>query len=433
MAIDATTNAKPGACRGKFGGLWGRRDFRLFWAGDTISLFGSQITLLALPLTAALLLHATATQMGILRAVEYLPFLLLTPLAGVWVDRARRRPILLATNIGCGALLGVIPLLAWFGGLRIGALFAVAGAVGALTVFFELAYQSFLPSLLPPDDLVDGNSKLFASASLAEIGGPGLGGLLVQAITAPFAILADALSFLVSAVALASLRVAETAPVHPRERPPIRAEIAAGFRTVLSHPYLRPFVGEAATFNFFWNALSPVFVLYAVRTLHFSPGTLGFILAGGSVGGLLGAVVTGRLAARFGVGRTMVGAAALSCLVLLVLPLAVRPMGGATVAMLGGIFFLNGAGVTACNVHAFSLRQASTPDTLRGRMNATYRLISWGAIPPGALLGGALGAAIGLYPTLIVASVGLSTAWLWVFWSPVRGLRTIGEAGDRAP
>lgn len=406
-----TMQREPVARRREARSLWRHRDFRLFWAGETVSLVGSQMTLLALPLLAALSLGASAGEMGLLRAAEYLPFLLLTPFAGVWVDRARRRPFLLVANVGRAVLLLMVPLCATLGWLSFGVLVATVVAVGVLTVFFELAYQSFLPAVVPPEQLVEGNSKLFSSAAIAEVGGPGLGGWLIGAITAPVVLVVDALSFLVSATALAALRGHEPEP-SPRPTPDLWAELREGFRAVFAHPLLRAFLGEATTFNFFWNGLHGVFVLYAVRVLRFDPGTLGVVFAAGSVGGLLGAVTTTHAARWWGRGRVIVLAAALSCLALLGLPLAAAP-GVATAAWLAAVLFLNSFGVAACNVHTFTVRQESVPDHLRGRTNAAYRTVSWGAIPLGAALGGAFAEVVGLRPALVVGVIGLATAWLW--------------------
>ncbi len=401
---------------------WRRRDFRLLWAGESVSLLGSQVTLLALPLVAALTLHVTAPQMGLLRAAEYLPFLLVTPFAGVFVDRVRRRPLLLATNLGRAVLLGIVPLLVALGWLSVAALLAIVTVTGVLAVAFELAYQAFMPSLVPPEDLTEGNSKLFASGSVAEIGGPGFGGLLVQLVTAPFAILVDAASFLVSALTLAAIRVQE-APF-PQAHRNVWREIGEGFRALRSTLILRAFMYEATTYNFFWNGMTGVFVLYAVRVLALTPGVLGAILAVGGAGGLAGALLTPYMGRRWGVGRVVVISSVVAAVAMLALPLAARP-GPMTVGFLMAVFFVNGIGVAACNVHTFTWRQAAVPNHLRGRMNAAYRTVTYGAIPPGAALGGLLAERNGLYPTLVVGAVGLSLAWLWIARPSIWRVRAI--------
>jgi len=408
--------------RFRIGGLWWHRDFRLLWAGESVSLLGSQVTLLALPLVAAVTLRVTATQMGLLRAAEYLPFLLVTPFAGVLVDRVRRRPLLLVTNLGRALVLGMVPLLVALGWLSVAALLAIVAVTGVFAVAFELAYQSFMPSLVPPEDLTEGNSKLYASASVAEIGGPGFGGLLVQLVTAPFAILVDAASFLLSALTLATIQVRETSAVRTHRN--VWREMGEGFRALRDAPVLRAFMYEAVTYNFFWNGITGVFVLYAVRVLGFTPGILGAILAVGGLGGLIGALLTPHAGRRWGVGHVVVIAAAIASVAMLALPLAARP-GPTAVGLLAAVFFVNGVGVAACNVHTFTWRQAAVPDHLRGRMNAAYRTITYGAIPPGAALSGLFAERNGLYPALVAGAVGMSLAWVWVARPSIWRVRAI--------
>jgi len=378
--------------------------------------------MLALPLTALILLKATSVQLGLLYAAGYAPFLFLTLFAGVWVDHHRRRPILLVTNIGRGVLLGLIPVLAVLGWLRIEYLYVIALVVGCLTVMFYLAFQAFLPILIKRDHLVEGNSKLSASQSIAEIGGPGLAGVLVQSVSAPIAIVVDALSFFVAAASLVLIRTPESRPASSTNMRRLLHEIGEGFRVTFRNRYLRAFAGEAATYNLFWLVIQTVFVLYAVRYLHYSAGILGLLFAIGSAGALCGAVLTGSIARRIGVGLTIVGAAAISDVPLLVLPFITRSTPGEMVLMLCA-FFLQGIGITGCNVHVDSIRQALIPDQLQGRANASYRLLVSGAAPVGALLGGFLGAWIGLQLTLLVGTVGLLSTWLWIVFSPVPRLR----------
>lgn len=397
--------------------LWRHPAFLKLWIGETISLFGSQITTLALPLTAVLTLGATPSQMGLINAAGFAPFLFLTLFAGVWIDRHRRRPILIITNLGRAALLGLIPLLAFFNALRIEFLIVIVFLVGIFTVFFQLAYQSFLPTLVGREQLVEGNSKLTTSQSLADIGGPGLAGILVQLITAPIAIIVDAVSFLAAATSLLLIPALEPAPTSSRQHNNLKREIIEGFRVTFGNPYLRAFAGEAATYNFFENMLTTIYILYAIRTLHIQPGVLGLIFAIGSIGSLPGALLASRLTAWFGFGRTLLGAMMLACVAPLLLPLAHGPLLGTI--LLSGVAFLSGIGVTVSNIQVISLRQAVTPDHLLGRMNASYRFLTWGVIPVGAFLGGILGELIGLRATLVISVAGLTLAWLWVAGSPV--------------
>lgn len=404
--------------------LWRYHDFRTLWVGESISAVGSQVTLFALPLAAVVTLHATAADVGLLNAASFAPFLLFTLGAGVWVDRHRRRPVLIAADLGRAALLALIPLLAALGALRMADLYVIAFLTGILTVFFHLAYQSYLPALLPRTQLPDGNGKLFASESAAAIGGPGLGGLLVQLVTAPFALVVDIFSFVVSAVAMWRIRAAEPVPRPPAYAGSVLREIRDGLRFTFANPFLRAFAGDAATYNAFEQVIQSVLVLYAVRTLGMSPGLLGLLLAIGSAGGLLGALTTNVVARRIGVGPTVVVGSLISGVAPLGVPLA---SGSPTIVAVafGFSFFAAGVGVTACNVHVVSLRQALTPDTLLGRMHASYRTITYGAIPFGALLGGALGSTLGPHATLIVGSCGLCTSTFWLFFSPVRRQRTL--------
>jgi len=410
--------------RRRFDGLWRQPAFLKLWAGQTVSLFGSQVTTLALPLTAVLVLRATPVQMGILGAAQFLPFLLLTLFVGVWVDRRRRRPVLIVADLGRATLLGLIPLLAILGWLRMDYLYGIALLLGSLTVLFDLAYQSYLPSLVERAHLVEGNSKLQVSASVAEIGGPGLAGLLVQVITAPGALLVDAVSFLVSVLSLALIHKREPAPAAPLTRHNVRRELAEGLSFTFGNRYLRALAGEAATSNGFGQAITTLFVLYAVRQLGIGPERLGLILATGSIGALVGSAMAGYLGRRFGVGLTIVGSMLLACIPLLLVPLAGGPPLVVTLLLVLA-FFLSGWGLALSNVQVISLRQTLTPDHLLGRVHASYRTVVTGAIPLGALLGGLLGGAIGLRPTLLVAALGAACAPLWVIFSPVPTLREL--------
>lgn len=403
-------------------GLWQHANFLRLWTGQTISQFGSQITLLALPLTAALTLHATPAEMGILSAAETAPFLLVGLFAGVWVDRLRRRPILLVTDFARGILLLAIPLAALLGALTIGLLYAVAFLVGILTVFFEVAYQSFLPALVGREQLVEGNSKLEVSRSAAQIAGPGVAGGLVQLVTAPIAIIVDAASFFISAFFLIFVRVPEAAPTPHAERQTVWKDIGEGLGIVFGHPLLRAIAGSTATANLGGNIWQAILILYLTRQLGLGAGVIGLIFAMGSVGFLCGALLAGRCARWFGLGPVIVGSMMVGAIGALLLPVAQRPATFAVPLLIASQFIAGGSG-TIYNINQVSLRQAITPDHLLGRMNATMRFIVWGTLPIGALIGGALGGAIGLRPTLVVGVVIQSSAFLWTFFSPVRALR----------
>jgi MFS family permease len=408
---------------GRFGGLWRHPDFLKLWAGQSVSVFGDQVGFLALPLTAVVALRATPAEMGLLGAAERAPFLLIGLLAGVWIDRRRRRPVLMWADVGRAILVGSIPAAALLGCLDMGYLYGVALATGVLTVLFDVAYQSYLPVLVARDQLVEGNSKLEVSNSVAQIAGPGVAGVLVQTLTPPLALVGDALSFVVSVVSLGLIRTPEPGPVPLAEQPGLRSELGEGMATVFKSPLLRAIAGSTATTNLFSNATFAVFILYATRDLAIGPAALGFILAALGPGALLGALLASHLARRLGPGPTIVGAILVGGTGWLLIPLANGPPSVAA-AMLAAGFFVVGLGGPIYNINQVSLRQALTPRRLLGRMNATMRFLVWGTMPIGSLLGGYLGTTIGLRPTLAVAAVGSSLAFLWVFLSPVRALST---------
>jgi len=413
------------------GGLWRNPDFMKTWAGETVSFFGQQITYLALPLAAALTLHATAAQMGILGAARFAPFLLVSLFVGVWVDRRRRRPILITANIARALVLACIPLAAYLGALRIELLYAVGFLVGVFQVVFELAYQSFLPSLVGIKDLVEGNSKIVASWSAAEIGGPGLGGILVDLIGAPLALVSNTFSFLVSALTLGLIRKPEPAPAPAERELGLWLQMREGFRVVLGSPYLRALSWANATANMFSQVIMTVIVLYATRDLAMRAGMLGLIIATGSVGALIGSVGASQLAERIGIGRTIVVAMALTGGASFLLPVAAGPGLPSTLALIAGFFGI-GIGGALMNVHTVTLRQAITPNRLLGRMNASYRFFIWGTMPIGSLLGGLLGDVVGLRTTLLIGALGTLLALAWVAFSPVPGLQRLPAAVDNA-
>ncbi len=403
-------------------GLWSHPDFLKLWGGQTISQFGSQITVLALPLTAALALQASPFQMGLLSAATVAPSLVVGLVAGVWVDRLRRRPILLAADLGRALLLLTIPLAAWLGALRMEVLYLAAFGTGLLTVFFDVAYAAYLPALVEREHLVEGNSKLETSRSAAQLAGPGLAGALVGLVTAPFALLVDALSFLLSACFLGAIRVVESAPHTDSRRRSTRREIVEGLRLVGGAPLLRALAGSAGTWNLSGGVIFAVFVLYVTRSLGLGPGVLGLVFAGGNAGFLLGALLAERVTRRFGPGRVMRWALTLGAVAWLLVPLASGPI-WAKVPLLVAGQSLGSFGLTLSNVNAVSLRQALVPEHLRGRVMATVAVIGLGTSPLGFLIGGALGEFAGLRPTLAVGAALRLLVLAWVWFSPLRSLR----------
>jgi MFS family permease len=408
------------------GRLWQHSDFLKLWAGESCSLFGSQVTTVAIPLTAVLLLSATPAQMGLVNAAGFVPYLVLSVFAGMWIDRMRRRPIMIIANVGQAVLIMLIPLLAALNRLSIEYLIAITLLVGILKVFFHLAYQTFLPTLVERDQLVEANSKLSASKSMAEVGGPGLAGMLVELVTAPFALLLDALSFVASAITIWRIGQPEPLPSGSARQRPMNEELSAGFRVISNNRYLIAFAGEAAMYNLFWFIMQTVFLLYVIRELGVSPLMVGFLLMAGSLGAFIGSLLTEQWARKFGLGRTIVGASVLGAVTALLIPLAQQQSGVAVGILVVGLF-LRGLGVSGCNVHVHSLTQVLIPDELRGRVNASYLLLTYGGIAVGSLLGGFLGASIGLWWTLLIGAIGVSCSCLWLLLSPVRRLSRLAD------
>jgi MFS family permease len=402
----------------RLGGLWVHREFLKVWAGQTVSLIGSAVTGLALPLTAVLVLGATPAQMGLLGAFQGAPVLLLGLVAGVWVDRLPRRPVLIATDLGLAVLIGSIPLAATLGLLRMEWLYVVGFLSTSLTFTAGLAAIAFLPALVGRERLVEGNAKLSLSGSVAQALGPSLAGGIVQVASAPLALVIDAASYLVSAATLWRVRVDEGQP-RAAVRRPMWAEVREGFGLVLGDPVLRALQLTASMGNLFTSTAMVVYVLYVTTELGISPATLGLIYGAGSLGGLLGATGVGPCTSRFGVGRTMMGVSILYGVAALLVPLAAGPP-PVVVAILLVARFVNGIGNPIFNVTTISLRQATAPDHLHGRVNASARFIAAGSLPMGALLGGLLGEAVGLRPTLFVAGVGVLLAGGWLWTAPVR-------------
>ena len=398
--------------------------FRRFWAGEAISLLGSQITTLALPLSAVILLDAGPAEMAILGLLSYLPFLVVTLPAGVWVDRHRRRPLLLIANIGRGMALVAIPVSAWLGVLTLPLLYGVALVVGILTVIFEVAYLAYVPHLVSRDRLTDANARLQATSSATDVAGPGIAGLLIAAVGAPVAILIDSASYLASAVLLLGIRRPEPEPGGAGRPVDIVGDIRAGLRLTFTHPILRAFALEATTNNLAWQVVEVVLLIYATKVLGLDALAIGAFFTLGAVGSVLGALAAGPIARRLGVGRTITGAMVLCGAGTLLVPLAAPPplLGAAILAV---ALFLGGFGTTVSNVHVVTVRQTITPDDLLGRMNASYRTLTYGAIPVGALIGGLLGETLGLQATMAVGAVGVFLAPLWVLFSPVPGLRDV--------
>ena len=401
------------------------RDFRSFWLGQSISLLGDQISYIALPLVAVLVLDAGPAQMGYLGAAALMPHLLLSLPAGVWLDRvARRRRILISCDLARAAILATVPIAYGFDALTLGQLYSVAFLAGCFAVIFDVSYPTVFVSVTPREQFLEGSSLIHGSRSFSYVAGPSLGGLLVQAFSAPFTILADAVSYLLSALFLSRVRAAE-APVEDVEGG-VRSRVAEGIRFIAGNEIFRPSFLATATLNFFNYAFNALFVLYVTKTLGIEAGTLGLILGAGAVGGLLGATFAARLGRRIGVGRAFLLGCILFPAPLVLIPLAEGPR-SVIIGMLFAAEFFSGMGVMILDINAGSIIYALTPDRIRSRSQGAFNFVNWGIRPIGALVGGALGAWIGVRPTLWVATVGAIAGALWLLPSPVPHLRELPE------
>ncbi len=402
--------------------LWRHADFLKLWAGQSISLFGSLLTTFALPLLAALLLGAGAGQMALLAAAEVVPGLLLGFFAGVWVDRLRRRPLLIAADIGRALALASIPLAAVLGALRMEQLYVVAVLVSVCSVFFDVAYPSFLPSLLRREDLVEGNSKLAASESLAEVSGWSVAGVLVQVAGAPLAILVDAVTFVVSAVSLLAIRTKESPPiVVPEARKSMAREVAQGLGFVAADATRRALAAAGAVDTLFGNALGALITLYLVRDLHLAPVVMGVIYAVGGVSSFAGTLVVARISRRWPVGRILMASMLIYTLGAFTVPLASGPAWLAVGVLILGQCF--DAAHTIYSVTRLSHFQRTTPDRMQGRLHATLRAVEGCATVLGLALGGVLGQTLGVRATLFVVCAGKLLGPVLLARSPVRRLR----------
>lgn len=401
--------------------------FMAFWSAQSISQVGSQVSLLAFPLVAAMTLKASPFAMGLLVAAERIPYFLVSLFVGVWVDRLHRRPLLIAADLGRAVLLLLVPIAAWAGLLRMELLYVVALLVGALSVVFEVAAGSYLPTLIDERQLVAGNSRLEGSRAVAEAAGPGLGGWLIAALGAPAALIVDSVSFVASACFLGRIRSVESPPLSANRRASVWREIREGLRFVGGSPILRSLTLTLAVSNIATAILLAVLVLYATRDLGLGPILLGFAFMGSSVGSFLGAVAAERIGTRLGPGRALLAGLATAVPGVALVSLARGAPRSAAIALGAGLF-ISSAGAALFFITAASLRQQATPDRLLGRMTASIRFITWGTPPFAAVAGGALGEAIGLRATIVVALGIDALAVLTVWRSPLCAVR--GQLAD---
>ncbi|WP_328487168.1 MFS transporter [Streptomyces zaomyceticus] len=403
------------------------RTFRRYWTGQTISLAGDQISLMAIPLAAVLVLGADAAAMGWLKAAELLPALLLNLPFGAWADRqASRRRAMIAADIGRAALVLTLPVAYALDALTLTQLYVVAFGIGALTVLFEVCNTTLFVALVPTERYVQANSLVNGSRSTAWLAGPGVGGLLVQFLTAPFALVADALTYLVSAGFLARIK-----PVEPAPAPVAKGHFTEGLRWVVRERSMRALFAASGTVQFFNYMFHTLFVLYATAELGIGAGLLGLILGAGAVGGLLGAVCSGAVVRRIGIGGSLVAGFLGFTLPLVLIPLAEGPL-PLVVSVLFVAEFLSCVGVMIVDIAAGSFQMALIPDAVRARVMGAFRTLNHGFRPLGALVGGFLGTAIGLRPTLWIATVGAVFAVLWVLPSPLPRMRELPSPDEES-
>ena len=413
--------------------------FLRLWAAETISHFGSSITGIALPFVAITLLNAGPLEVAILNLADFLPFLLIGLLAGALVDRLPRRAVLIGGDLGRAALILTIPIAYLAGLLTLTQLIVVGFSVGVLTVFFDVAYQAYLPSLIGRKDLVEGNSKMEFSRSAAGLLGPGLGGLLVDVLRAPVAMLVDAASFLISALFLASIKdrpepdtadrdvISQSHPADGASQPPgrsaLRREIAEGLRFVFGHPVLRTIGSATATSNLFSSIGGAAFMLFAINELKMSPALIGAAFSLGSIGGLVASLVAGPLSRRFGVGRVIVATVALGGPFEVAVGLGSAGADALNLLLIAAAGFAMGGSGTIYNINQVSLRQAITPEAMSGRMNATMRWFVWGTMPIGSIIGGIIGETLGVRAAILIGGAGATLAFVPLLFGPVWRIR----------
>ena len=420
----------PAASRGSGRpGLWRHRDFLLLWTGQSISELGSAVTVLALPLTAVVVLRASVFQVGLLSAATTVPFLLIALPAGLVVDRIAKRTLMIGCDAARMLIIGSVPITAGLGELTLFQLYAVAVATGVLTVFFDVAYQSYTPALIGTDQLTDGNGKLQATQSFAQVAGPGLGGGLFGLLRAG-AMTADAVSYAVSTLSLLLIRAREPArpaPAAGTAKPRLRAELFAGLSFVARHPVLRKIAACTATANLFTATAISIEIIFLVRVLHVRPAYTGLLVAVASLGGVAAGITSGRLSRWIGSARiiwvSMLAFDAPGLLLPLAEPgwrLSFVVVGGASLAFSSVLY----------NIAQLSYRQAICPPGLLGRLNAAVRWIVWGTLPLGGVIGGTLGSLLGVRPTIWIGMAGSWAAALWVLFSPLRGMRDFPGPGE---
>lgn len=396
------------------------------WGAETVSQFGSQITPVAVPLLAALTLDATAFEMGLLAAASGLPLLVVGFVAGAWVDRLKRRPIMLAMDIGRAITLLAIPIAAVLDSLSIELLMAVSLLAGVQTVFFNAAYASILPVLVGRAQIADANGKLYSSMSISQVAGPALAGSLISLISAPAVLLIDAMTFLCSGWFITRISDKEAAPDLARRDRHFWREVREGFQTLFASPILRATTASSATINLSGFLFLAVYVLYMTDDLGLSSTGVGLVYAAGGVGSLLGSISAHRLSQAIGVGRTLLWSAVAFGTFGLAVPLAILVPDHA-LPLIVFAEFMQWMALVVFNVIRLSLRQALTPDRLQGRVSASNQVIVGGMQPIGSFLGGVIGSLFGIHAALIVGCAGMFLAAAWVWLSPTADLKEMPD------
>lgn len=423
---DATLAVDDTAASARPRSLWRDRNFLTMWSGQALSQLGAQVTELAIPVLAVLLLDATEFEVGVLNAANVAAFLLIGLPAGAWIDRMRKRHVMIAADVIRALALATLPLLWWLGMLQISHVVAVAFVMGTATVFFDVSYQSIVPSLVPSRQIAEANGKFEATAQFAGIAGPAAGGWLVTAITAPLAILATVGTYVASAIALSLTRDHEV--VTPKsDREPMMRSIGEGLRWVFGNPLLRRIVGTTGVSNFFSTLTFTLLPIFLLRTLGLSPESMGVIFALSAVGGLAGAIATPHIVRRVGEARAIPLSAIAFSVVALFLPVAAMVPEFAFPLLVAQGFVMMFT-VLLYNIVQVTFRQRITPPRLLGRMNASIRFVVWGCMPIAALIAGGLGTWLGVVPTMWLGALGALASALFVVIGPFWSLRELPDA-----
>jgi predicted MFS family arabinose efflux permease len=423
QAVRAAQAAPEPAARGQAPrGVLRNADFGRLWAGESVSLIGTQVTQFAMPLVAVLSLDATVTEVGVLNALRFVPVLLLSLFAGVWLDRRRRRPVLIACSLGNVAAIGLVPLSSAAGFLSIGLLYGIVSVSGVLSMTFDVGALSYVPSLVGREQLAEANGRIQASTAFAGVAGPGLAGLMVGLITAPVTLSVDAVSYLFSAAGLISIRSREPAPEVPPGPASVRRSIAEGLQVIWGTRLLRAMLTQGAALNLFFGGYTTLFLVYALRVVHLSPFQLGIVMAAQAAGALAGATAAGRVRAALGLGRTLTVNTVFMSVTLLAL-LIPRHASLPAMVIFVAAELVYGWNIAVYNVNSITLRQLVTPRQVLARMNASYRMVLWGVAPAGMSLGGVLGGAVGLRTALVISLALMASPLLWLVSPVIRRAR----------